>query len=45
MSAVANASISRKLVPVLWDTGGEISRHDPYAATPDLLQTLKSLAR
>jgi hypothetical protein len=45
MSAVANASIARKMVPVLWDTGGEVSRHHPYAATPDLLQTLRNLAR
>jgi hypothetical protein len=44
MSAVATASIARKMVPVLWDTGGEISRNDPYAATPDLQQTLKNLA-
>jgi endoglucanase len=43
MSAVANASIARKMVPVLWDTGGEVSRHHPYAATPDLQQTLRTL--
>jgi endoglucanase len=45
MSAVANASIARKMVPALWDTGGEISRHQPYAATPDLQQTLRNLVR
>ena len=45
MSAVANASIARKMVPVLWDTGGEISRHHPYAATPDLQQTLRNITR
>ena len=44
MSAVLNASVSRKMVPVLWDTGTDISRRDPYAASPDLLQALKSLA-
>jgi len=43
MSAVMNASISRRMVPVLWDTGGELSRHEPYAASPDLLQTLKNI--
>ena len=43
MSAVMNASVSRRMVPVLWDTGGELSRHEPYAASPDLLQTLKNL--
>lgn len=45
MSAVANASIARKMVPVLWDTGGEVSRNHPYAATPDLQQTLRNLVR
>jgi endoglucanase len=43
MSAVMNASISRRMIPVLWDTGGELSRHEPYAASPDLQQTLKNL--
>jgi endoglucanase len=45
MSAVVNASLARKMVPVLWDTGHEVSRHPPYAATPDLLQTLRNLVR
>jgi hypothetical protein len=31
------------MIPVLWDTGGELSRHEPYAASPDLQQTLKNL--
>jgi hypothetical protein len=44
MSAVMNASVSRRMVPVLWDTGSELSRHEPYAASPDLLQTLKNVA-
>jgi len=43
MSAVANAALSRKMVPVLWDTGHEVSRHAPYAATNELLQTLRNL--
>lgn len=43
MSAVMNAALSRKMVPALWDTGGDISRHDPYAASPELVQTLRSL--
>jgi endoglucanase len=43
MSAVANAALSRRMVPVLWDTGTEVSRNEPYAARPDLLQTLRSL--
>ena len=45
MSAVANASIARKMFPVLWETGGEIAHHPPYAATPELRQTLRSHAR
>ena len=43
MSAVMNASVSRRMVPVLWDTGSELSRHEPYAASPELIQTLKNL--
>jgi endoglucanase len=43
MSAVIHAALSRKMVPVLWDTGHEVSRHSPYAATPELLQVLKGL--
>ena len=45
MSAVAQATISRKMVPVLWDTGNEVSRHQPYAASSALLQVLKGLPR
>jgi endoglucanase len=45
LTAVANAAIARKMVPVLWDTGSEVSRHPPYAATPELAQTLKNLVR
>jgi endoglucanase len=44
MSAVANAAMSRRMVPVLWDTGTDVARQKPYAATPELLQTLQSLA-
>jgi endoglucanase len=45
LSAVANAALARSMVPVLWDTGHEVSRHEPYAASPDLQQVLKSLTR
>lgn len=44
MTAVAVAARSRNMVPVLWDTGGEVSRNAPYAATPILQQTLRQLA-
>jgi endoglucanase len=42
-SAVANATLSRKMIPVLWDTGHEVSRLSPYAASADLVQVLRSL--
>ncbi len=32
MTAVAQAALARKMVPVLWDTGGDISRNSPHAA-------------
>jgi endoglucanase len=44
MSAVMNASISRKMVPVLWDVGTDLSRRAPYSASDALLKTLQSLA-
>ena len=43
MSAVTRAALSRKMVPVLWDTGTEVSRREPYAASDALLKTLHSL--
>ncbi len=42
-SAVANAAISRRMVPVLWDTGGEVSRHEPYAASDALVEVLRNI--
>jgi hypothetical protein len=44
MSAVAKAAQSRKMVPVLWDTGSEVSRHEPYAASKELVQMLQNVA-
>jgi endoglucanase len=43
LSAVAQAARSRKMVPVLWDTGNDISRHPPFAATPEVARMLQSL--
>jgi endoglucanase len=43
LNAVALAATSRKMVPVLWDTGNDISRHPPYAAGPEIVAMLKSL--
>jgi endoglucanase len=42
MSAVVHATTARKMVPVLWDTGGDVSRRAPYAASPELLEVLRS---
>jgi endoglucanase len=42
MSAVLNASISRKMVPVLWDTGGDVPRLGPFSASDDLAQALRA---
>jgi endoglucanase len=43
MSAVVHAALSRKMVPVLWETGGDISRLPPYAPSPALRQVLQSV--
>jgi endoglucanase len=43
-TAVAKAARSRKMVPVLWDTGGDVSRLPPYAPSPMLQQVLRDLA-
>ena len=40
LSAVTQAALSRKMVPVLWDTGHEVSRLRPYAASKELRQLL-----
>ncbi len=44
MSATANAALVRGMVPVLWDTGNDVSRRPPYAASDELLQMLRNLA-
>jgi len=41
MSAVVEAALSRKMIPVLWDTGGDISRKPPYAPSTALQQVLQ----
>src|SRR5690349_20143364 len=41
MSAVIEASLSRKMVPVLWDTGGDLLRRPPYGASAALGAVLK----
>jgi endoglucanase len=43
MSAVAGAAISRKMVPVLWETGADISRQPPFAPSSALREVLQNL--
>jgi endoglucanase len=43
LSAVWDAARSRKMVPVLWDTGHGVSRRPPYAPSADLQQVLQRL--
>jgi endoglucanase len=43
MSAVLEAARARGMVPVLWDTGGDISRRPPYAPSPALSEVLQKL--
>lgn len=44
MGAVAEAALTRQMIPVLWDTGGDISRKPPYAPSAALSEVLKKLA-
>ena len=43
MTAVAEAALSRNMVPVLWETGGDISRLPPYAPSAALREALEKL--
>lgn len=40
-TSVFEAALKRKMVPVLWDTGGAVSRRAPYAATTELVDMLR----
>jgi len=42
MEAVIDAAFSRQMVPVLWDTGGDVSRTPPYAPSPVLRDVLRT---
>jgi len=44
MSAVIHAALSRRMVPVLWETGGDISRVPPYTVSPALRQVLPGVS-
>ncbi len=41
MLGVAQAALVRKMVPVLWDTGGDLPRTAPYGASPALSLVLR----
>jgi endoglucanase len=43
MLAVAEGALARQMVPVLWETGADISRERPYAASPALDEVLQKL--
>jgi hypothetical protein len=45
MTAVAKAALSRKMIPVIWDTGGDIARQEPFSASPALEQVLDALPK
>jgi len=40
MSAVMKAALSRQMIPVLWDTGGDLPRKAPYGASAALSEVL-----
>lgn len=42
-TSVYYAALSRGMIPVLWDTGGAVSRRPPYGPTEDLARMLKSV--
>ena len=43
MLAVAQGALARQMVPVLWETGADISREPPYAASAALSEVLQKL--
>jgi endoglucanase len=43
MLAVAQGALTRQMVPILWETGADISREPPYAPSPALSEVLQKL--
>jgi len=43
MLAVAQGALARGMVPVLWETGQDISRRPPYSPSPALAEVLRAL--
>ena len=44
-NSVFTAALSRRMVPVLWDTGGAVSRSAPYAPSDELAEMLRNMQR
>jgi endoglucanase len=44
MTAVAQAAFSRGMIPVLWETGGDMSRKPPYEPSAALAEVLQKVA-
>jgi endoglucanase len=42
-TSVFQASLKRNIVPVVWDTGGQVSRNKPYAANEELIEMLRGM--
>jgi endoglucanase len=42
-TSVFTDALKRKMVPVLWDTGGAVSRREPYAPTTELSEMLRNM--
>ena len=45
MTAVAEAALSRNMVPVLWDTGGDLARRPPFGPSPALREVLQKVSK
>jgi endoglucanase len=45
MTAVAQAALSRRMVPVLWETGNDISRRPPHSPSPALRAMLQATSQ
>jgi endoglucanase len=43
MTAIVKAALERGMVPVLWETGGDISRKPPHTPSPALAEVLRKV--
>ena len=44
LSAVGEAATSRRMIPVFWDTGNDISRHSPFEVSREVTTMLKDIS-